>query len=193
MPGVVVRMDSFITQDVLENSSCTRFAQWLHFVLLPVGPAVSELLVTGEVGQNITVPCSYTVNEKSGTTSMCWGRGFCPSSKCSQPIVWTDGWKVTYRSHSKYVLRGKLHEGNVSLTIINAKEADSGTYCCRVEIPGWFNDKLTNLQVVIKKGECGWALLREYYFGKVWILRLVVEMISVVIHWMIGRTATSAV
>uniref|UniRef100_A0A8C3BER9 Ig-like domain-containing protein n=1 Tax=Cairina moschata TaxID=8855 RepID=A0A8C3BER9_CAIMO len=126
------------------------FLNWILLTLL-TGPAVSELLVTGEVGQNITVPCSYTVNEKSGTTSMCWGRGSCPSSKCSQPIVWTDGWKVTYRSHSKYVLRGKLHEGNVSLTIINAKEADSGTYCCRVEIPGWFNDKLTNLQVVIKK------------------------------------------
>lgn len=155
MPGVVVRMDSFITQDVLENSSCTLSAQQLHFVLLPVGPAVSELLVVGEVGQNIIVPCSYTVNEKSGTTSMCWGRGPCPASKCSETLVWTDGWKVTYQSHSKYVLRGKLHAGDVSLTIINAKEADSGTYCCRVEIPGLFNDQLTNLQVVIKKGECG--------------------------------------
>ncbi|KAI6076911.1 Hepatitis A virus cellular receptor 2 isoform X5 [Aix galericulata] len=127
------------------------FLNWILLTLL-TGPTVSELLVTGEVGQNITMPCSYTVNEESGTTSMCWGRGSCPSSKCSQPIVWTDGWKVTYRYHSRYVLRGKLHEGNVSLTIINAKEADSGTYCCRVEIPGWFNDKLTNLQVVIKKG-----------------------------------------
>ncbi|NWZ20675.1 HAVR1 protein, partial [Asarcornis scutulata] len=146
----------------LENSSCTHFAQRLHFVLLPVGPAVSELLVTGEVGQNITVPCSYAVNEKSGTTSMCWGRGHCPASKCSQPLVWTDGWKVTYQYHSKYVLMGKLHEGDVSLTIINAKEEDSGTYCCRVEIPGLFNDKLTNLQVVIKKARISTASPHTY-------------------------------
>lgn len=126
------------------------FLNWILLTLL-TGPAVSASLVTGEVGQNITVPCFYTVNEKSSTTSMCWGRGPCPASKCSQPIIWTDGWKVTDQYHSRYVLRGNLHEGDVSLTIINAEEADSGAYCCRVEIPGWFNDKLTNLQVVIKK------------------------------------------
>uniref|UniRef100_A0A8B9I9U8 Ig-like domain-containing protein n=1 Tax=Anser brachyrhynchus TaxID=132585 RepID=A0A8B9I9U8_9AVES len=126
------------------------FLNWILLTLL-TGPAVSASLVTGEVGQNITVPCFYTVNEKSSTTSMCWGRGPCPASKCSQPIIWTDGWKVTDQHHSRYVLRGNLHEGDVSLTIINAEEADSGAYCCRVEIPGWFNDKLTNLQVVIKK------------------------------------------
>uniref|UniRef100_A0A493T282 Ig-like domain-containing protein n=1 Tax=Anas platyrhynchos platyrhynchos TaxID=8840 RepID=A0A493T282_ANAPP len=138
-----------------------------HWRISPanLGPAVSELLVTGEVGQNITVPCSYTVNEKSGTTSMCWGRGPCPASKCSETLVWTDGWKVTYQSHSKYVLRGKLHAGDVSLTIINAKEADSGTYCCRVEIPGLFNDQLTNLQVVIKKAP---GSASEASFAETW-------------------------
>ncbi|XP_040429221.1 hepatitis A virus cellular receptor 2 isoform X2 [Cygnus olor] len=126
------------------------FLNWILLTLL-TGPTVSGSLVTGEVGQNITVPCFYTVNVKSSTTSMCWGRGLCPASKCSQPIIWTDGWKVTDQYHSRYMLRGNLHEGDVSLTIINAEEADSGAYCCRVEIPGWFNDKLTNLQVVIKK------------------------------------------
>eukprot|EP00075_Anas_platyrhynchos_P003538 XP_005029962.1 hepatitis A virus cellular receptor 1 homolog isoform X1 [Anas platyrhynchos] len=137
------------------------FLNWILLTLL-TGPAVSELRVTGEVGQNITVPCSYTVNEKSGTTSMCWGRGPCPASKCSETLVWTDGWKVTYQSHSKYLLRGKLHAGDVSLTIINAKEADSGTYCCRVEIPGLFNDQLTNLQVVIKKARISTASPHTY-------------------------------
>eukprot|EP00075_Anas_platyrhynchos_P006168 XP_012964267.1 hepatitis A virus cellular receptor 1 homolog isoform X5 [Anas platyrhynchos] len=140
------------------------FLNWILLTLL-TGPAVSELRVTGEVGQNITVPCSYTVNEKSGTTSMCWGRGPCPASKCSETLVWTDGWKVTYQSHSKYLLRGKLHAGDVSLTIINAKEADSGTYCCRVEIPGLFNDQLTNLQVVIKKAP---GSASEASFAETW-------------------------
>nr|XP_038042468.1 hepatitis A virus cellular receptor 2 homolog isoform X4 [Anas platyrhynchos] len=96
---------------------------------------------------------------------MCWGRGPCPASKCSETLVWTDGWKVTYQSHSKYVLRGKLHAGDVSLTIINAKEADSGTYCCRVEIPGLFNDQLTNLQVVIKKAP---GSASEASFAETW-------------------------
>ncbi|XP_035194676.1 hepatitis A virus cellular receptor 2-like isoform X4 [Oxyura jamaicensis] len=126
------------------------FLSWILLTLL-TGPAVSGSLVTGEVGQNITVPCFYTVRVKSSITSMCWGRGPCPASKCDQPIIWTDGWKVTDQYHSRYVLRGNLHRGDVSLTIINAEEADSGAYCCRVEIPGLFNDKLTNLQVVIRK------------------------------------------
>uniref|UniRef100_A0A8C9FX68 Ig-like domain-containing protein n=1 Tax=Pavo cristatus TaxID=9049 RepID=A0A8C9FX68_PAVCR len=121
------------------------------FVFLSTGPTVSGLLVKGEVGQNITVPCFYRVRTENDITSMCWGRDACPPSKCSRPIIWTDGWKVTEQYHTKYVLEGDLLKGNVSLTILNAQETDSGTYCCRVEIPGWFNDKTTNLQVVVER------------------------------------------
>lgn len=124
------------------------------FVFLSTGPTVSGLLVRGEVGQNITMPCFYTVRTEHDITSVCWGRDACPPSKCSRPIIWTDGRKVTEGYHAKYVLKGNLLKGDVSLTILNAQETDSGTYCCRVEIPGWFNDKTTNLQVVVERGEC---------------------------------------
>ncbi|XP_017683696.1 PREDICTED: hepatitis A virus cellular receptor 1 homolog isoform X3 [Lepidothrix coronata] len=122
---------------------------WILLVLF-TGPTVSELVI-GEVGQNVTVPCSYSVQTTRDITSMCWGRDSCPNSQCSRPIIWTDGWRVTEQYSSRYLLQGKLQEGDVSLTIVNAEEADSGTYCCRVEHRGWFNDQKTNLEVVIRK------------------------------------------
>ncbi|CAI5651904.1 unnamed protein product [Oreochromis niloticus] len=36
---------------------------------------------------------------------------------------------------------GNLGRGDVSLTIRQVEEQDSGVYGCRVEIPGWFNDQ----------------------------------------------------
>lgn len=156
---------------ILSSPFCPLHATYLMSVFLSTGPTVSGLLVKGEVGQNVTVPCFYRVKTEYDITSMCWGRDACPASKCSQPIIWTDGRKVTERHHTKYVLKGDLLKGNVSLTILNAQETDSGTYCCRVEIPGWFNDETTNLQVVVERGEC----------CSVWSSKLMEEVISVII------------
>ncbi|NWT08302.1 HAVR1 protein, partial [Vireo altiloquus] len=132
------------------------------FVFLSTGPTASELAVTGEVGQNITVPCHYNVRDRNGITSMCWGRDKCPNSKCSRPIIWTDGWKVTEQHSSRYQMKGDLQRGDVSLTIVNTTEEDSGIYCCRVELPGWFNDQLINLKVVITKARISTASPHTY-------------------------------
>ncbi|NWX14805.1 HAVR1 protein, partial [Aegotheles bennettii] len=132
------------------------------FVFLSTGPAVSESIVKGKVGQNITVPCFYSVKKTDDITSVCWGRGSCPNSKCSQTIIWTDGWKVTEQYNRRYMLKGNLPSGDVSLTIVNAEEADSGIYCCRVEIPGWFNDLTNNHEVVIEKARISTASPHTY-------------------------------
>ncbi|NWW90905.1 HAVR1 protein, partial [Rhynochetos jubatus] len=131
-------------------------------VFLSTGPTVSGSVVKGEVGQDVTVPCFYRVQSHQDITSMCWGRGSCPVSKCYLPIIWTDGWKVTERDDSRYMLKGNLQLGDVSLTIVNAKEADSGVYCCRVEIPGWFNDQTSNHNVVIEKARISTASPHTY-------------------------------
>ncbi|XP_010577515.1 PREDICTED: T-cell immunoglobulin and mucin domain-containing protein 4-like [Haliaeetus leucocephalus] len=134
---------------------------WILLILF-TGPTVSGSLVKGRVGQNITVPCSYTVNRIQDITSMCWGRDSCPVSKCYRTIIWTDGWKVTERYNSRYMLKGNLLRGDVSLTIVNAEEADSGIYCCRVEIAGWFNDQTSNHKVVIEKARISTASPHTY-------------------------------
>ncbi|XP_050817284.1 hepatitis A virus cellular receptor 1 homolog isoform X1 [Gopherus flavomarginatus] len=130
--------------------------QWILMVLF-TGLSVSGSPVRGVVGQNVTLPCKYRVNDQNDVTTMCWGRGSCPPSLCSQTILWTDGRRVTERQSSRYWLEGNLAQGDVSLTIVNAAEADGGMYCCRVEIPGWFNDQLTNLEVVIEKARTSTA------------------------------------
>ncbi|NXA81049.1 HAVR1 protein, partial [Thryothorus ludovicianus] len=138
---------------------CHICLSWVLLVLF-TGSAELESVVIGEVGQDVTMPCHYSV--QNGVTSMCWGRGKCPKSKCSQILIWTDGWKVTEQRASRYQLKGDLQEGDVSLTIVNAGETDSGTYCCRVELPGWFNDQLINHKVVVKKARISTASPHTY-------------------------------
>ncbi|XP_067320900.1 T-cell immunoglobulin and mucin domain-containing protein 4-like [Anolis sagrei] len=113
-----------------------------------------EKLVQGKIGQDLTLPCHYSVT-KYGVTTMCWGRGSCPSSLCSDPIIWTDTSHKIIPQSSRYHLMGDIRHGDVSLTILNVTVKDAGMYCCRVEIPGLFNDLKIHVQTMIKKGSSG--------------------------------------
>ncbi|XP_058852845.1 T-cell immunoglobulin and mucin domain-containing protein 4-like isoform X2 [Acipenser ruthenus] len=121
---------------------------WLLLVPMQV-TFNSAQKVSGMLGQNVTVPCIYSVEGR--VMEMCWGRGECPYSKCTQTIISSDGNRVNYKKSDKYGLFGNLQEGDVSLTILHPSEEDSGTYCCRMEIPGWFNDHRHNTQLIIEK------------------------------------------
>ncbi|KAI1898425.1 hypothetical protein AGOR_G00072200 [Albula goreensis] len=109
-----------------------------------------EVLV-GITGERITLPCSYNVRTH-GRSSVCWGRDKVPMSKCSKTIISTDGDQVNFRESDRYQLLSGVTRGDVSLTIINVTENDSGIYGCRVEIPGPFNDLKTNFHLIILKG-----------------------------------------
>ncbi|KAM8971863.1 polymeric immunoglobulin receptor-like [Pelodytes ibericus] len=111
-------------------------------------PKALDVHVKGSVGGTVTLPCSYSV--RSGTTTMCWGRGSCPSYKCDKEIIWTDGNRVTWSESDRYQLQGSITNGDVSLTIKGASSGDTGTYCCRVEIPGIVNDIAREVYVDIQ-------------------------------------------
>ncbi|KFO79384.1 T-cell immunoglobulin and mucin domain-containing protein 4, partial [Cuculus canorus] len=111
--------------------------------------AASEDVVRGIIGQPVTLPCSYQVARKKDISDMCWGRGPCPNSKCNNKILHTAGNRVTYRKSPRYNLQGHISYGDVSLTIGKVMAGDAGTYCCRVEIPGWFNDIKKNVQLEV--------------------------------------------
>ncbi|NXO34568.1 HAVR1 protein, partial [Locustella ochotensis] len=111
----------------------------------------SQDVVRGTVGQPVTLPCSYRVRRPSDISDICWGRGPCPNSKCSNKILHTAGSKVTFRTSRRYNLKGRVHSGDVSLTIAAAWAEDAGLYCCRVEIPGLFNDIKRNIRLELAR------------------------------------------
>uniref|UniRef100_A0A8D2CZ74 Ig-like domain-containing protein n=1 Tax=Sciurus vulgaris TaxID=55149 RepID=A0A8D2CZ74_SCIVU len=111
-------------------------------------PVTSEITVRSFLGQSVTLPCLY-LSWSQNSNSMCWGKGQCPKSKCSQEILHTDGTRVISSTSAKYRLRGNIQRGDLSLTISNTNEGDSGVYCCRIEVPGWFNDVKKNIRLVI--------------------------------------------
>ncbi|XP_056204825.1 T-cell immunoglobulin and mucin domain-containing protein 4-like isoform X1 [Falco biarmicus] len=131
-------------------------AKMSHFVLFHwimvqifIAHAASEAVVRGVVGQPVQLPCLYRVARHQDISDMCWGRGPCPNSKCSNKILHTTGNRVTFRKSQRYNLRGYISYGDVSLTIGKVKAEDAGTYCCRVEIPGWFNDIKQNIRLEV--------------------------------------------
>uniref|UniRef100_A0A8C9S2W9 Ig-like domain-containing protein n=1 Tax=Scleropages formosus TaxID=113540 RepID=A0A8C9S2W9_SCLFO len=130
--------------------------------------------VIGVAGERVTLPCGYSV-KTYGVTDTCWGRGEVPYSKCSKMVVSTEGDKVTYRQSDRYKLLGRVRKGNVSLTIINATEADTGIYGCRVEVPGLFNDlKYNVLLLIVEQGK----LSSEFSVSIIYIIHFEAEIIG---------------
>ncbi|NXH14367.1 TIMD4 protein, partial [Bucco capensis] len=109
----------------------------------------SEDVVRGVIGQTVQLPCFYKVARLKDISDMCWGKGPCPNSKCNDKILHTTGNRVTFRKSQRYNLQGYISYGDVSLTIARVKAEDAGTYCCRVEIPGWFNDIKKNIRLEV--------------------------------------------
>ncbi|TFK09586.1 SH3 domain-binding glutamic acid-rich-like protein [Platysternon megacephalum] len=122
--------------------------RWIMLQLY-IAHGVSDTIVRAKVGQSVKLPCTYSVRETHDLNVMCWGRGICPSSKCSSEIVRTDGQKVISKQSGRYQLKGPITKGDVSLTISNVDHKDRGAYCCRIEIPGWFNDIKRNLNLQV--------------------------------------------
>ncbi|XP_068187399.1 hepatitis A virus cellular receptor 2-like isoform X2 [Antennarius striatus] len=123
----------------------------LLLTLLTVSECTSSTVV-GQTGRVIVLPCMYDV-ASYGRLSVCWGRGQIPGSGCSDQLISTDGTTSTDAVSSRYRLAGRLEDGDVSLTILNARESDAGVYGCRVEIPGWFNDHKHHFELVIEAGQ----------------------------------------
>ncbi|XP_051793897.1 hepatitis A virus cellular receptor 1 homolog [Acanthochromis polyacanthus] len=123
----------------------------LLLTLLTASGCLSSRVV-GRTGENITFTCKY--NRKSyGALSVCWNLGDIPSrGMCDNQLISTDGNKVKEQSgvSSRYQLMGRLDQGDVSLTILNLRENDTGRYGCRVDIPGWFNDEKHHFDLTVK-------------------------------------------
>uniref|UniRef100_A0A3Q1CH39 Ig-like domain-containing protein n=1 Tax=Amphiprion ocellaris TaxID=80972 RepID=A0A3Q1CH39_AMPOC len=107
--------------------------------------------IIGLVGHNVTLPCSYDA-QTYGVLCICWGQGNVPRSKCSSTILSSQDGAVSFRRSPRYQLQGRVTDGDVSLTILDAQWDDAGMYGCRVEYPGWFNDYKVNTQLIMEEG-----------------------------------------
>ncbi|XP_062857938.1 hepatitis A virus cellular receptor 1 homolog [Trichomycterus rosablanca] len=114
------------------------------------GCSCSNPDVLGFEGQDVTLPCRYD-SHYHGVCEICWMRGSIPMQGCGDEILSTDGDKVVMRRSVRYQLQGRLQRGDVSLTILNARQSDSGTYGCRVHVPGWFNDEKYTIRLVVRE------------------------------------------
>ncbi|XP_073505416.1 hepatitis A virus cellular receptor 1 homolog [Phyllobates terribilis] len=114
-----------------------------------VSVLAKHVTVTGSINGTATLPCDYSTSK--GTYTMCWGRGRCTMFSCKNRIIETDSRNVTWRISNRYQLLGNISQGKLSLTISGTTENDEGAYCCRVEIPGLFNDKKEHVSLKIKK------------------------------------------
>lgn len=123
----------------------------LLLLLLLLLTRSSEVEYIAEVGQNAYLPCSYTPAPPGNLVPVCWGKGACPVFDCSNVVLRTDNRDVNDRTSGRYWLKGDFHKGDVSLTIENVTLADSGVYCCRIQIPGIMNDEKHNVKLVVIK------------------------------------------
>lgn len=126
-----------------------------YFVLptgLPTFSGVSTEVIIARVGTDATLTCKYDA-QYYGKLHACWGRGAIPKSGCSDEVIRSDGTSVTSRLSERYLLMGNLAGGDVSMTIRQVQESDSGMYGCRVEIPGWFNDQKHQTALTVVAGK----------------------------------------
>ncbi|XP_035807473.1 hepatitis A virus cellular receptor 1 homolog isoform X1 [Amphiprion ocellaris] len=120
------------------------------FLLLLIRVSSGTFKVIGLVGHNVTLPCSYDA-QTYGVLCICWGQGNVPRSKCSSTILSSQDGAVSFRRSPRYQLQGRVTDGDVSLTILDAQWDDAGMYGCRVEYPGWFNDYKVNTQLIMEE------------------------------------------
>nr|XP_023689664.1 hepatitis A virus cellular receptor 1 homolog isoform X2 [Paramormyrops kingsleyae] len=151
MDGSLVRDYSPSMALLLAKTHALFLLHYCFTFSLGVGCSAALELVVGYAGDQVTLHCKYSV-ETHGVASACWGRGSVPLFKCRDTIVSTDGAKVTFRTSARYQLRNGMEGGDVSLTIVNITEQDSGNYGCRVEIPGLFNDEKYNFHLLVSDG-----------------------------------------
>ncbi|XP_058027386.1 hepatitis A virus cellular receptor 2-like [Ahaetulla prasina] len=130
--------------------SCLLLKQILLMLLTGSFTSYAETVIQGKVGENITLPCHYSVKD-NGLTDICWGRSCPAAGSCPNKMISINKYLEIDGQLQKYHLMGSVSQGDVSLTIANITEDDVGTYCCRVEYQGWFNDGKIFFKLLIKE------------------------------------------
>ncbi|XP_051537501.1 T-cell immunoglobulin and mucin domain-containing protein 4-like isoform X2 [Myxocyprinus asiaticus] len=122
------------------------FTSWLlcHLTICKC----SNTIVQNFEGKTVTLPCKYD-SQYHGKCHICWMRGDIPNMGCGDEIIKSDGDKVVMTTSQRYQMTGEIQHGDVSLTILNIQKQDSGKYGCRIHVPGWFNDEMYYVHLIV--------------------------------------------
>uniref|UniRef100_A0A8C1YSC6 T cell immunoglobulin and mucin domain containing 4 n=1 Tax=Cyprinus carpio TaxID=7962 RepID=A0A8C1YSC6_CYPCA len=100
-------------------------------------------------GSTVILSCHYSVKHH-GLSHVCWGRD-CGTFWCNNIIVQTDEYGIISKVSDRYKLIGDVLSGQMDLGIQKIQKTDSGPYCCRVDIEGFFNDKKVSYTLRVMK------------------------------------------
>ncbi|XP_056586286.1 T-cell immunoglobulin and mucin domain-containing protein 4 isoform X2 [Triplophysa dalaica] len=123
----------------------------LHWILLLTVSVDSSTVTAFQVteGSTVLLSCHYSVKHH-GLSHVCWGRD-CGTFWCNNIIVQTDENGVISKVSDRYRLIGDVLSGQMDLGIQKIQTTDSGPYCCRVDIEGYFNDKKVSYTLTVMK------------------------------------------
>ncbi|XP_051956547.1 T-cell immunoglobulin and mucin domain-containing protein 4-like isoform X4 [Xyrauchen texanus] len=107
-----------------------------------------KTIVRNFEGETVTLPCKYD-SQYHGKCHICWMRGDIPNMGCGDEIIRSDGDKASWTTSQRYQMTGEIQHGDVSLTILNIQKQDSGKYGCRIHVPGWFNDQMYYVHLIV--------------------------------------------
>ncbi|KAI5096710.1 T cell immunoglobulin and mucin domain containing 4 precursor, partial [Silurus meridionalis] len=116
----------------------------------PVARSSSETQFKVNEGSTVILSCHYSVKQH-GPSHVCWGRD-CGTFWCNDIIVQTDESGVISKVSDRYRLIGDVLSGQMDLGIQRIRRTDSGSYCCRINIDGLFNDKKVTYTLKVVKG-----------------------------------------
>ncbi|KAK1787393.1 hypothetical protein P4O66_002887 [Electrophorus voltai] len=112
--------------------------RWILFFTVSVAQS-SVMAFRVTEGSTVILSCHYSVKQH-GLSHVCWGRD-CGTFWCNDIIVQTDENGIISKVSDRYRLIGDILSGQMDLGIQHIRRTDSGSYCCRIDIDGLFNDK----------------------------------------------------
>lgn len=122
--------------------------RWMIFLIISADSSTVTAFHVTE-GSTVILSCHYSVKHH-GLSHVCWGRE-CGTFWCNDIIVQTDENGVISKVSDRYRLIGDVLSGQMDLGIQRIRTADSGPYCCRVDIEGYFNDKKVSYTLRVMK------------------------------------------
>ncbi|KAG5284924.1 hypothetical protein AALO_G00032000 [Alosa alosa] len=129
--------------------SSSALLRWIILLLTVSGAKSLNQPFKVTEGSSVVLACHYSVR-RHGLSHVCWGRD-CGTFWCNDILVQADDNGVISKISDRYRLIGDVLSGQMDLGIQKIQQIDSGSYCCRVDIDGLFNDKKVSYTLTVLK------------------------------------------